>query len=531
MAIFPLVPAVPKGYSSVVKTIVPLLISFGLAFAAGWWGVRERIDFVGAAPNTAPPPRSAGLRPMDQPVTAESLVAKHKARKPSNQKKAKAEMDRWRKTEEEQKRKFELLKDSFVLDSDPAKQFEAAMERYAKNPHEWAELQLISLAWLRQDADGYLAFLSKAKGREPTSGLYGAVKERCLALSREQTLELLGKLEAASLTSGIQALFSCLVSSSVTSGRLEDAIALADQLQPQQKDSFYMRLSIECPEKLRPETFKWLVDHGQMECVRQMVYRIGEGKPGGMDYSWFREMAERYPETRAKLVSSGLYQQLMMDTWTKLPVAQGLAEMIAGMPGTTLSDEDKRSKALARLCAQAAGAALGETWNPERIVGEGRPTIEQIVDQMGPRAKELFAADPDEMRKAIFPKLALHDPELAVALTEPFDPKVREQLLLQAATDPTLLSNGNAEQMLKLFTALPPSKDQGPLQARFMAWGQITNYAYRTYGDSYPAWLLGLPNSVDRDMALSHLAQAVKGTDPELGARLVAAKSQTPPAQ
>jgi hypothetical protein len=135
------------------------------------------------------------------------------------------------------------------------------------------------------------------------------------------------------------------------------------------------------------------------------------------------------------------------------------------------------------------------------------------------------------MRKQIFSQLALRDPEAAVALTEPFDPKVREQLLLKAAADPYLLVGGDAERLLKMFTALPPRKEQGPLQARFMAWGQITNNAYRTYGDSYPAWLLALPASVDRDMALSQLAMAVKGTDPELGARLVAAKTQAPPAR
>jgi hypothetical protein len=506
-----------------------LLLSFALAFAAGWWGVRERVNPWAGGPVGASPSRTTGQRPNNQPLTADALVAKHTAKKHGDPKKAQAEMDRWLKTQEEQKRKFESLKDSFVLDSDPAKQYEAAVDRYKKDPEQWAELQLISLAWLRQDADGFLAVLARGEGS--AFGLYGAVKERCRELSREQTLELLGKLEATGQPSGAQALFSHLVSSSIASGRLQDALALAEQLEPRQKNSFYMRLSIECPEKLRPEAFKWFADQGQIECLRQMALHIGEGGPGGMDYSWFGEMAERYPETREMLVVRGLYQDLMMNTWLQMPVAQGLAEMVAGMPGTTLSDEDKRSKALSRLCAQAAGAALGEIWNPERTAAAGPLTLEQIVDQMGLRAKELFAIAPDEMRKAVFSQLALHDPEAAVALTEPFDPKIREQLLLKAATGPTQVREGNAEQMLKLFTALPPSKDQGPLQARFMAWGQITDNAYRAYGDSYPAWLLALPNSVDRDMALSHLAQAVKGTDPELSTRLVAAKSQTPPAR
>jgi hypothetical protein len=513
-----------------VKASLPLLLSFGLAFAAGWWGVRERVNPWAGDPVSPPASRLAGQRSKDQPVTADGLVAKHTAKKPGDPKKAQAKLNDWLKTQEEQKLKFESLKDSFVLDSDPAKQYEAAMERYKKDYRLTAEIQLISLAWLRQDADGFLAFLAKTKGDDPGSGLYGAVKERCRELSLEQNLELLGKLEAASQSYSGQALFSHLVASSLTAGRLEDVLALADQLQPRQKNSFYLRLAIECPEKLRPEAFKWFADHAQIQCLQQMAARPGQEVSGGMNSPWLGEMVERYPETRATLVNSGLYQGFMMDTWTKLPVAQGLAEMVAGMPGT-LSDEAKRVKALEVLCANAAGAALAEQGDLRRILGNGHPTMEQIVDQMGPRAKELFATAPDEMRKAIFPQLALHDPEAAVALTEPFDPKVREQLLLKAATGPTQVREGNAEQMLKLFTALPPSKDQGPLQARFMAWGQITDNAYRTYGDSYPAWLLALPNSVDRDMALSHLAMAVKGTDPELGARLVAAKSQTPPAQ
>jgi hypothetical protein len=507
-----------------------LLLSFGLAFAAGWWGVRERVNPWADGPVSAPSSRPAGQRLKDQPVTADGLVAKHAAKKPADPKKAKANMDRWQKIGDEQKQKFESLKDSFVLESDPAKQYQAVMDRFAKDPQQWAELQLLSLAWLRQDADGYLAFLARTQADYSGSGLYGAVKERCLELSREQNLELLRKLEAASQPTGTQALFSHLVASTLASGRLEDAISLAAQLEPSQRNSFYMRLSIECPEGLRPEAFKWFADQGQIQCLRQMAFHVFEEKSDGMGSSWLQEMAERYPETRETLVNSGIYQQIMMNTWLKVPVVQGLAEMVAGMPGT-LSDEEKRSKALDRLCSQAAGAALGDAWNLEQMAGGGPLTVEQIVDQMGPRAKELFATAPDEMRKAIFSKLSLHDPEAAVALTEPFDPKVREQLLLKAATDPTQVREGNAEQMLKLFTALPPSKDQGPLQARFMAWGQITDNAYRTYGDSYPAWLLALPNSVDRDMALSHLAMAVKGSDPELSARLVAAKSQTPPAQ
>ena len=513
-----------------MKAFLPLLLSFGLAFATGWWGVREQTnsrtgDLVGFLPS-----RAAGQRPNDQPVTADGLVAKHTAKKPGDPKKAQAEMNRWLNTQAEQKQKFETLKDSFVLDSDPAKQYEAAMERYKKDYRLTAEIQLISLAWLRQDADGFLAFLAKAKGDDPGSGLYGAVKERCRELSREQTLELLGKLEAASQSSGVQALFSHLVSSSLTSGRLEAAIALAEQLQPRQKNSFYLRLAIECPEKLRPEAFKWFADHAQIQCLQQMAARPGQENSGGMNSPWLGEMVERYPETRATLVNSGLYQGFMMDSWTKLPVAQGLAEMVAGMPDT-LSEEGKRGKAMEILCANAVSAALTAQGDLGKTLGDGQLTVEQIVDQMGPRARELFTAGPDEMNKALFSNLAQRDPEAAVALTEPFDPKIREQLLLKAATDPSLVREGNAEQMLKLFTALPPSKDQGPLQARFMAWGQITDNAYRTYGDSYPTWLLALPNSVDRDMALSHLAMAVKGSDPELSARLVAAKSQPPPAQ
>ncbi len=492
--------------------------------------MRERVNPWAGGPVGTPSSRSAGQRSKEQPVTADGLVAKHTAKKPGDPKKAQAKLNDWLKTQEEQKQKFESLKDSFVLDSDPAKQYQAAMERYAKNPQQWAELQLISLAWLRQDTDGFLAFLAKGKGDGFAFGLFGAVKERCLELSREQKLELLGKLEATGQPSGVQAMFSHLVSSTLASGRLEDALALAEQLQPRQKDALYTRLAIECPEKLRPEAFKWFAEHGQTGCIWKMAFPAGEGREAGMDYSWFREMVERYPDIREVLVNNGLYQQVMMDSWLKLPVEQGLAAMVAGMPGT-LSDEEKRSKALDRLCSQAAGAALGEAWNPERTAAEGPLTAEQIVNQMGPRAKELFAAAPDEMRKQIFSQLALRDPEAAVALTEPFDPKVREQLLLKAAADPYLLVGGDAERLLKMFTALPPRKEQGPLQARFMAWGQITNNAYRTYGDSYPAWLLALPASVDRDMALSQLAMAVKGTDPELGARLVAAKTQAPPAR
>ncbi len=509
-----------------MKATLTLLLSFGLAFAAGWWGIRER-----AAPQEGPSAaaissRAAGQRPRDQPLTADALVAKHSATKPGALKKVQAESDEWMKTQEEQERKFETLKDSFVLEADPARQYQAAVERCQKGPRQWAEVQLISLAWLRQDADGFLAFLAKAKGDSFVPGPYQAVKERCQELSIAQNIELLGKLEAASQSSGVQALFSYLVSSTLGSGRLGDAIALVEQLPARQKDSFFMRLAIECPEKLRPEAFKWFADHAQSGCIRQMTYHIGEGKPGGMDYSWFGAMAERYPETREMLVNSGIYQQFMMDTWTKLPVEQGLAAMIAAMPGP-LSDGEKRSQAMERLCSQAAGSALGAAWSP----ADGPLTIEQIVDQMSPRARELFAAAPDEMLKAVFPNLAMYDPEAAVMLTEGLDPKAREQLLLKAANAPTLRRSGDAERLLNLFTALPPSQEQGPLQARFMTWANISDSAYAKYGDSYPTWLVALPNSVDRDMALSGLAMVTKGSDPELSARLLAAKSQAPPTQ
>lgn len=178
--------------------------------------MRERVNPWASGPVSAPSPRPAGQWPKDQPVTADGLVAKHTAKKPGDQKKAQAEKDHSQKTQEEQKRKFESLKDSFVLDSDPAKQYQAAMERYAKNPEQWAELQLISLAWLRQDADGFLAFLAKAKGEGSGSGLYWALKERCRELSLEQNLELLGKLEATGESSGLEALFNQLVASSVS---------------------------------------------------------------------------------------------------------------------------------------------------------------------------------------------------------------------------------------------------------------------------------------------------------------------------
>ena len=518
-----------------VKTILSKLISFGMAFAAGWWGVRERVNPWAGGPVSAPSSRPAGQRSKDQPVTADGLVAKHTAKKPGDQKKAQAEKDHSLKSQEEQKRKFESLKDSFVLDSDPAKQYQAAMERYAKNPEQWAELQLISLAWLRQDADGFLAFLAKGKGEGSGSGLYWALKERCMELLREQKLELLGKLEAAKQLDDASAMLIHLASDVLASGKFEDAIALADQLQPRQRGGFMVALATQCPEPLRPQAFKWFADQGRVDCIRQLASFVGrerasaEGSPGS-DNSWFREMVERFPETRENLANSGLYQQLMTEAWARLPFEQGLAEMVAGMPDS-LSDEAKRAKAIEQLCNQVTATALGMEWNRQQVLGDGRCTVEQIVERMGASAQQLFAAAPDEMRKAIFPELAMRDPETAVKMVASLEPKVREQLVLKAAANPMLLVEGDAERLLNMFTALPPSKEQGPLQARFMAWGQITNNAYRTYGDSYPAWLLALPNSVNRDMALSQLAMSVKGTDPELGARLLAAKSQAPPAQ
>ncbi len=514
-----------------MKSILPILLSFALAFAAGWFGMRDRVRLANDSPVGAPISRATAQRPAAQALTADGLIAKLTAKQAEVLAKNKTTDGDWQRIREEQKQKFDALKASFVLDGDPAKQYQAALERFENGSEQWAEAQLILLAWLRQDTDGLLAFLAKSKH----GGLSEALTERCHELSREQTLELLGKLEQANQPDGIVPVLSQLVASTLAGGKFEDAIALADQFMSQPRSDFLMRLAIECPDGLKADAFKWFVAHGENECVRQMASQMAGLRrlPNGQlvqDPSWLQKMTERYPETREAMVKSGIYQGFMMAEWTKMPLQEGLAAMVAGMPDA-IPDEAKRTKAMAMLCTQAVDAALGSLRTRQQAVGDEPVSMDQLVELMGPKCQELYAAAPAEMGKAIFPKLAMQDPVAALRMVGNLDPKAREQLVLKAAAQPLLLVMGDAERLLGLFDALPPNAEQGPLQARFMAWNQITNNAYHTHGDSYPAWLLALPNSVNRDMALSALAMSVKGTDPELAAHLQAAKSLAPPSK
>lgn len=244
---------------------------------------------------------------------------------------------------------------------------------------------------------------------------------------------------------------------------------------------------------------------------------------------WLDAWLENKPEGLASLARSVTpYQQLRY----RGPIEGSLDALLDDLAATSNSAkslEERRGIELERLVAARIAEARRELLEsrPSPLLGFARGEInaEALLAAFPEGFGLLLDGAPEVTRQQLFPLLAAANPEEAVAWLDSLPAGDKHATILDSAgglaRDP--------KRLLGLFTAYPYDPRQGPLQSRFRKWMGSCRPAYEQYGDSYAQWLISLPTSVDRDMALGTLAHDLRSADPALAERLIAAKNFTPP--
>lgn len=359
--------------------------------------------------------------------------------------------------------------------------------------------------------------------------------EWCKGLTEEQVFEALAKFAKHPGLRAESAVLSHLIERSLATGHFADAPAMAERLDAKNRELFLNQLARECPEAMRSEAFKWYATTGNEGALWQLISHASECGilADGREYRntrWLSEMLETHPETRDFLVESGIYRNFMRSEWARLPMEEGVAAMVANDP-SSLPEDEKRSKALGYFCEETVSRLLPERAVIASILSDPEATsggVDAVIARMGPEAAALYAANPDQTRAAIFLRLSAFQPEKAAVVLDGLEPGAREDLLLRAAQPIRWAAGGDAGSLLALMQSCPIPEGAGREQARFNVWTGVSPIYYSTYGDAYPEWLLSLPPSPDRNIALSAMAMTVYSTDPDLSSRLKAA--QTPKA-
>ena len=155
----------------------------------------------------------------------------------------------------------------------------------------------------------------------------------------------------------------------------------------------------------------------------------------------------------------------------------------------------------------------------------GEISAQQILAEAKRALPELASTQAEELRRTVFSRMAAVNPAQAVALLSDLPLQEREKLMLKAAA--SVAGAADPKVLYELVSQIPVGVTSSA-NDRFQVWTRATAPAYRKYGDSYTAWILGLPHGVERDMALSVLAFDSASRDPELAASLKAAKTLPP---
>jgi hypothetical protein len=509
-------------HSDDVNSLWALITSFAIAFAVGWWGFR--LDSGDGGPQPEVEFKSKNGRSM--PLTAEVIVAKHNKVKAGESVSRKVEIEAMTRRWNEENERFQKLSESFVLSDNPSAQYEEALNLIRSDATCWAELRVVILHWLRRDVDGYLTFHAALPvEKRDFSCFVSAMAEWSGGLTVDQNISLLGKPLFSGDPDKGGPIVRQLVKASLEGGRFDDAVEMMARIPESFKMVFKHQLASECPPELRSEAFKWLIDQGDAARIRELAGTVvlADGVTT-WNASWVREMVEKYPETKEALIKDGLYQNIMMNEWKQLPLEQRIDEMAAGSPFPGPAD-GKRQQAVEYCCNVVAIQMIGTGSFSLEMAAGGITSEVELVEKLGSDARALYAAYPEALRKAVFPYWVLNDPVAALAAVSHLPSQEREQMVIRAASAGIVAQTGDAERLYRLFQAFPAKPEQGPLQARFNCWGAVSGKAHSEYGDSYVAWLRALPHSVDRDMAMAALAQTIKGSDPELSARLLIEKN------
>jgi len=166
------------------------------------------------------------------------------------------------------------------------------------------------------------------------------------------------------------------------------------------------------------------------------------------------------------------------------------------------------------------GGTMNDVLQAYRTGGTG---ADEVLSAIAASLPELAANSPALMKDRVFQALIQVDPAAALKLYEGLPEKELYRKVQEIG--PAGLRRADPELMLKLFEALPHNPEHGPLQERFESWMGVTRNAYTTYGDDYAAWVMQMPEGVNRDMALSALAIQVEPDDPAQAKTLRAAKT------
>jgi hypothetical protein len=78
-------------------------------------------------------------------------------------------------------------------------------------------------------------------------------------------------------------------------------------------------------------------------------------------------------------------------------------------------------------------------------------------------------------------------------------------------------SVGKVQQIL---AQIPFNSEYGSREERAQMWTRMTGRAVENFGENYPDWVRRLPAGVDRELALTALADRLAKDDPELSAAL-----------
>lgn len=183
--------------------------------------------------------------------------------------------------------------------------------------------------------------------------------------------------------------------------------------------------------------------------------------------------------------------------------------------------------ALTMVCEQAARRVVVQFLNTHSYLGrdlrEGKLKVSEVLSYSRKTFPIHHQAANETMAVKLFEQFSPFDFSTSIAFLEGVDAAAKEKAFLQQCNQ-LLANQGDAQRLHEILTNHPAGN--GQLNGRFVGpWNIITKHAYERYADSYPEWLIALPQGADRDMALSQLAYQQQAEEPEFSKELLSHKA------
>ena len=311
------------------------------------------------------------------------------------------------------------------------------------------------------------------------------------------------------------------------SAELGNVAALLEQLQPNMATTFAGGVAEHWPAERAGELTVFAADSDNAYLLVSALRRM-KGKEA---YDWLitaLDSGSRGDALKKFVRNSGLATFDGRESGDQLSFEEGVTLNERFNSLFSSGDTRKEREAAENLQLKSVVRSLvagGEINELMQSFKDGEVDAAAFLDSVKTARPELSSASPDLLRNQIYGELVKKNPVEALQLFSDLPENERYQRV-NMLTTMLMGSTADPELVFNLFEAVPYKPEYGSMVGRVNAWKRLTARSYATYGDDYAGWIRQLPAGVNRDMALSALAEQIQPNDPEQADALLLERSQ-----